>query len=131
MNVDTPKGGGVARGHFRSGRSGCSQASGETVMSMEMWWRSAAIEALQGFVLGAVRTASRSDAAKLHKSVVALLKPVLDAILVSPALQVRCTGVCILVLWLQWSIPTEGIWSCFLMQGLTICCGVLKLGWRN
>lgn len=65
------------------------QAGGEVVMSMEMWWRSAALEALQAFVLGPLKEASKAEATKLQKSVVALMQPTFEAISASPALQVN------------------------------------------
>eukprot|EP00884_Botryococcus_braunii_P001693 jgi/Botrbrau1/11524/Bobra.0393s0003.2 len=64
-----------------------SLAGGEVVMSMEMWWRSAALEALQAFVLGPLKEASKAEGTKLQKSVVALMQPTFEAILASTALQ--------------------------------------------
>ena len=65
------------------------QAEGETVLAMELWWRSAALEALQAYMASILPQASRSQNARLQRLLGSLLQPTLDAVFGSPALQVR------------------------------------------
>ena len=62
---------------------------GEAELAAEMWWRAAALEGLQAFVLGPLRQAVGAEQARLARSVAQLLQPTLEAICAHPALQVR------------------------------------------
>ena len=55
---------------------------------MELWWRTAALQALAACVQGPLAQAFRSAQASLHKRAVALLKPTLDVLTAHAALQV-------------------------------------------
>lgn len=59
-------------------------------MAMEMWWRAAALEALQAFVAGPLRQAGAVEQAQLARSIGQLLQPTLEAICAHPAMQARC-----------------------------------------
>ena len=55
---------------------------------MEIWWRSAALEALQAYMATVLPQAPRSQNARLQRLLGSLLQPSLDAVFASPALQV-------------------------------------------
>ena len=67
----------------------CRQAGGEGELAMEMWWRAAALESLQAFVVGPLRKADPTEQAHLARSVAAMLRPTLDAVSGHPSLQVH------------------------------------------
>jgi hypothetical protein len=56
---------------------------------MELWWRTAALQALAACVQGPLAQAPRPAQATLHKRAAALLKPTLDVLTAHAALQVR------------------------------------------
>ena len=56
---------------------------------MELWWRTAALQALAACVQGPLAQAPRSAQGALHKRAAALLKPTLDVLTAHAALQVR------------------------------------------
>ena len=58
-------------------------------MATEMWWRAAALEGLQAFVVGPLRQALGTEQARLARCVAQLLQPTLESICAHPALQVR------------------------------------------
>ncbi|KAK9865210.1 hypothetical protein WJX84_003181 [Apatococcus fuscideae] len=64
-----------------------AQAGGEGVLAMELWWRCAALEALQAYVMSQLALCSRQEGIKMQKTVASLLQPTLDAIMASPGLQ--------------------------------------------
>ncbi len=55
---------------------------------MELWWRSAALEALRAFVLRPLCASPPAEQSRLQKQVAALLQPTLLAVTTSPVLQV-------------------------------------------
>ena len=55
---------------------------------MELWWRCAALEALQAYVMSQLALCSRPEGIKIQKTVTSLLQPTLDAIMAAPILQV-------------------------------------------
>lgn len=55
---------------------------------MELWWRCAALEALQAYVMSQLALCTRQEGIKMQKTVASLLQPTLDAIMASPVLQV-------------------------------------------
>lgn len=57
---------------------------------MELWWRAAALEALQAYMAIVLPQATRTNTAKLQRLLGSLLQPTLDAVFSSPALQVAC-----------------------------------------
>ncbi len=63
------------------------QAGGEGVLAMELWWRCAALEALQAYVMSQLALCTRPEGVKIQKTVASLLQPTLDAIMASPVLQ--------------------------------------------
>ena len=66
----------------------CAQVGGEGVLAMELWWRCAALEALQAYVISQLALCTRQEGIKMQKTVASLLQPTLDAIMASPVLQV-------------------------------------------
>lgn len=57
-------------------------------MAMQMWWRAAALEALQAFVLGPLASAPRSEQSRLMRHIGQLLDPIRVAICSHAILQV-------------------------------------------
>ena len=70
------------------------QAEGETILAMELWWRAAALEALQAYMASVLPKASRSHSTRLQRLLGSLLQPTLDAVFGSPALQARHAPMC-------------------------------------
>jgi hypothetical protein len=66
------------------------QSNLDHVVAMELWWRTAALQALAACVQGPLAQAPRAAQAPLHKRAAALLKPTLDVLTAHAALQVRC-----------------------------------------
>ena len=64
------------------------QAGGESQLAMELWWRSAALEALRAFTVRPLRACPPAEQSRLQKQVAALLHPTLAAVMTSAALQV-------------------------------------------
>ena len=58
------------------------------MLAMEVWWRCAALEALQAYVMSQLALCTRQEGIKMQKTVASLLQPTLDAIMASPVLQV-------------------------------------------
>lgn len=58
-------------------------------MAMELWWRTAALQALLAIVAGPLAAAPRADQPRLQQRAAALLKPTLDVLVAHAALQVR------------------------------------------
>ncbi len=65
------------------------QSSLDHVVAMELWWRSAALQALAACTLGPVAAASSVQQPALLRRAAALLKPTLDVLTAHAALQVR------------------------------------------
>lgn len=65
------------------------QAGGEEELALEMWWRTAALDALQAYMVGPLATADSAEQARLQRILVQLLSPTLDAISAHTALQAR------------------------------------------
>ena len=63
------------------------RAGGEGVLAMELWWRCAALEALQAYVMSQLALCTQKDGIRIQKTVASLLQPTLDAIMASPVLQ--------------------------------------------
>ena len=59
---------------------------------MELWWRCAALEALQAYVMSQLALCTRQEGIRIQKTVASLLQPTLDAIMASPVLQVLQAG---------------------------------------
>lgn len=57
-----------------------------------MWWRAAALDALQAYIAGPLATADSEEQARLQRTLVQLLSPTLDAISAHAALQVRLSS---------------------------------------
>lgn len=57
-------------------------------MSMELWWRAAALEALKALILSPLVTSSTPDSSRLQRRLAAILQPTLAVVLASPLLQV-------------------------------------------
>ncbi|KAK9798183.1 hypothetical protein WJX73_010462 [Symbiochloris irregularis] len=64
-----------------------SMAEGESMLAMEVWWRTGALESLQAYMASVLPQASRSQGARLQRLLSSLLQPTLDAVIGSPALQ--------------------------------------------
>ncbi len=54
---------------------------------MEMWWRAAALDALQAYIAGPLSRADGREAASLQRTVALLLAPTLEAICSHAAMQ--------------------------------------------
>ena len=63
------------------------QAQAEAKLAVELWWRAAAVQALQSFVEGALAGMASGEALKLQRLVGSLLQPTLDALFLAPSLQ--------------------------------------------
>ncbi len=70
----------------------CLQSSLDHLVAAELWWRTAALQALLAYVQGVVLQAAKADQARLCKRVAAFLKPLLDVISAHAALQVGQPG---------------------------------------
>lgn len=57
-----------------------------------MWWRAAALDALQAYIAGPLATADSEEQTRLQRTLVQLLAPTLDAISAHAALQVRLSS---------------------------------------
>ncbi|KAL4431040.1 hypothetical protein ABPG75_006296 [Micractinium tetrahymenae] len=71
----------------------CSNVSSlDHVVAMELWWRSAALQALLACISGPVAAASRVQQPALQRHAAALLKPTLDVLTAHAALQEPARG---------------------------------------
>lgn len=70
------------------------QSSLDHVVAMELWWRSAALQALLACITGPLAAAPRGEQPSLHRRAAALLKPTLDVLTAHAALQVCCCCCC-------------------------------------
>lgn len=68
------------------------QSSLDHVVAMELWWRSAALQALAACTLGPVAAAPGVQQPALLRRAAALLKPTLDVLTAHAALQVGQPG---------------------------------------
>ena len=59
---------------------------------MELWWRTAAVQALQACIQGPLAAAPRAQQPELLARAAALLKPTLDVLTAHAALQVRAAA---------------------------------------
>jgi len=66
----------------------CLQSSLDYVVAMELWWRTAALQAFLAIVAGPLASAPRADQPRLFQRAAALLKPTLDVLVAHAALQV-------------------------------------------
>jgi hypothetical protein len=69
-------------------RSLALQSGGEAVAAAEMMWRAAALDALQGYIIGPLTAATQQEQLRLQELVAQLLAPTLDAIISQSNLQV-------------------------------------------
>lgn len=76
---------------------------------MELWWRCAALEALQAYVMSQLALCTRQEGIKMQKTVASLLQPTLDAIMASPVLQVSAPEAR-LGLTFPWTLVTPEQW---------------------
>ncbi len=67
---------------------GILQSGGEAELAMEMWWRAAALDALQAYVVGPLSRAEGQEAARLQRTIALLLAPTLEATCSHAAMQV-------------------------------------------
>ena len=65
-----------------------SQAKAELTLSMELWWRTAALEALKALLLSPLVATPGVDSGRLQRRLAGLLQPTLAVMLASPILQV-------------------------------------------
>ncbi|PRW58658.1 HEAT repeat-containing 5B isoform X2 [Chlorella sorokiniana] len=71
----------------------CSNVSSlDYVVAMELWWRTAALQAFLAIVAGPLAAAPRADQPRLHQCAAALLKPTLDVLIAHAALQEPARG---------------------------------------
>lgn len=68
------------------------QSSLDHVVAMELWWRSAALQALLACISGPLAAAPRGQQPALLRRAAALLKPTLDVLTAHAALQVESVG---------------------------------------
>ena len=69
-----------------------AQSSLDYVVAMELWWRTAALQALSAVVAGPLAAAPRADQPRMYQRGAALLKPTLDVLAAHAALQVGWQG---------------------------------------
>lgn len=65
------------------------QSNLDHVVAVELWWRTAALQALLACIAGPLAAAPRTQQPALHRRAAALLKPTLDVLTAHAALQVR------------------------------------------
>lgn len=63
-------------------------------MAMELWWRSAALEALKALLLSPLMPNAGAESERLQRRIAAMLQPTLTIVLASPVLQVALLVPC-------------------------------------
>ena len=69
------------------------QSNLDHVVAMELWWRTAALQALLACITGPLAAAPRVEQAALYACAAGLLKPTLDVLTAHAALQVKTTAI--------------------------------------